>query len=231
MEVNYKEEELLLNKEDFIMGKINFKVKKFGTWGFIVFLFLIVSMGILSVGNQAEAASKQTKAKKAYRNFLERIYEKKDFSNYKNSQYGSISFAVVDISGDKIPELIVKQDYTAPEGYYVYTYADGKVKKLKSINYYKGGEILRIYPEKHIIQAGEGDSWNYDTIYYRVTNKKMKVAAREKNGKYYVNGKEVPANDFYVYTNKFVQSKGYAQGSGKFKFRKNTKKNQNKYLK
>lgn len=37
-----------------------------------------------------------------------------------DGRFGGVYFTVVDISGDKVPELIVKETYTYPHGYYIY---------------------------------------------------------------------------------------------------------------
>ncbi|MCM1181363.1 MAG: hypothetical protein NC347_13990 [Clostridium sp.] len=178
----------------------------------------------------SQAASKAVKAKKAYKEYLSNIMKQPDFREYAGLEFGSIFFAVLDISGDKVPELIVKESYTAPAGYWVYTYRNGKVKKLKEMNYYSGGEIEAVYPKKHIIKVYEGDDWDSDWIYYRVTGSKMKVAARTKNGKYYVNGKSVTKTSYQNYISKIEKTKCYRANSGKLKFRKNTGKNRKKYL-
>lgn len=74
----------------------------------------------------SEAASKVGKAKKAYKAYLSSIMSHPDFKEFAGMKIGSISFAIMDISGDKVPELIVKESYTAPENYWVYTYQIGR---------------------------------------------------------------------------------------------------------
>lgn len=190
---------------------------------------LIVAILITTI--PSEAASKAGKAKKAYKSYLSSIMNRSDFKEYAGLKIGNISFAIMDISGDKVPELIVKESYTAPENYWVYTYRNGTVKKLKSMCYYSGGEIDAVYPKKHIIKAYEGDDWFCDNIYYRVTGSKMKVAARTKNGKYYVNGRKVTKSSYQRYVSKIERTKRYSVNNGKLKFRKNTAKNRKKYCK
>ena len=191
--------------------------------------FLLIAILITAI--PSEAASKAGKAKKAYKSYLSSIMNRSDFKEFAGMKIGNISFAIMDISGDKVPELIVKESYTAPENYWVYTYRNGKVKKLKSMCYYSGGEIDAVYPKKHIIKAYEGDDWFCDNIYYRVTGSKMKVAARTKNGKYYVNGRKVTKSSYQRYVSKIERTKCYSVNNGKLKFRKNTSKNRKKYCK
>lgn len=178
----------------------------------------------------SKAVSKEEKAKKAYKAYLSNIMSRSDFKKYAGLEFGNISFAVMDISGDKIPELIVKENYTTPEGFWVYTYQNGKVKKLKEMNYYSGGEIEAVYPKKHIIKTYEGDDWSSDQIYYKVTGSKMKVAAKTKNGKYYVNGKKVTKISYQSYISQIERTKCYSVNNRKLKFRKNTAKNRKKVL-
>ena len=191
----------------------------------------ILFFAVFMTAIPSQAASKATKAKKAYNAYLSNIMSRPDFKEYAGLEFGSISFAVMDISGDKIPELIVKEDYTAPQGFWVYTYRKGKVKKLKEMSYYSGGEIEAVYPKKHIIKAYEGDDWSSEQIYYKVTGSKMKAVARTKNGKYYVNGKKVTKRSYQSYISKAEKTKCYGANNGKLKFRKNTAKNRKKYLK
>lgn len=142
---------------------------------------------------------------------MESIYEKKEFKSYKgkDGRFGSIYFTVVDLSGDKVPELIVKETYTYPYGYYIYTYQSGKIKFLKKeMSYYGGGEPTYIYPSKHIIECSEGDDWDFHTVYYKFGKKMKKITSVDISG-----------------------TKKYSLSSGKYKMRKNTKKNRNKYLK
>lgn len=194
--------------------KRRFSVKGL-TAAFCILLFMVLTEAIPS-----EAASKAGKARKAYREYLSSIMKSEDFKEYAGLGFGSISFAVMDISGDKIPELIVKESYTTPEGYWVYTYRKGKVKKLKSMNYYSGGDIDAVYPQKHIIKAYEGDDWDSDTLYYKVTESKMKAVARTKNGKYYVNGKKVTKTGYQSYISKIEKTKCYGANNGRLKFKK-----------
>lgn len=206
------------------------KKKKFSIKQITVTLCILL-FAVFFGATPSEAASKAGKAKKAYKAYLSSIMSRSDFKEYAGLQYGSIFFAVMDISGDKVPELIVKENYTEPNGYWVYTYRKGKVRKLKSLDYYSGGEIEAVYPKKRIIKTYEGDSWTVDKIYYKVTNSKMKVAARTKNGKYYVNGRKVTKSKYQRYVAKIEQTKCYSENNRKLKFRKNTAKNRKKYLK
>lgn len=202
-------------------------------WRFIKWLMLLV--GVLFVFSETnycevQAATKATKAKKAYRSFLTNIHKQSDFKEL-NIPEGNIYFVVKDLSGDKVPELLIKQAYTYPQEYFLYTYRNGKVKKLKYFNYYVNGELTAVYPKKHVIEAMEGDSWDAYHIYYKVTSKKVKIVAREKNGKYYVNGKKVSYSKYVNYVNSIKKNEAYSFDKGTYKFRKNTAKNRNKYIK
>lgn len=198
----------------------------------VFIVFSVLSMILIWNGDcNSLAASKSKKAYTAYEKFLKNIYSKKEFRSLKNLTWGDIYFMAKDISGDKIPELIIRETFTAPNEYYIYTYKNGKVKKLKTINYYKGGELTKIYPSKHILSADEGDSWTHHLIYYRVQHGKIKIIARKKNGKYYYNGKVVSKKTYDKFVKKLKKTKGYSFDKGKYAFKKNTSKNRKKYLK
>lgn len=160
---------------------------------FTLLLFVLYTVNIAFL--DVNAANKSIKAKKAYKNILA-------------NKYGSnnTKFTVVEISGDKIPELIVSDISYEPEGYLIYTYKGGKAKLLKKMDYFDGGEIKYIYPSKHIIETQEGDSWNAHTIYYKVTAKKIKKI-KKKN---------------------LSSSKKYSLNYGKYKMKKNTVANRKK---
>ena len=193
----------------------------------LVVLFVFCALS----GYEVQAASKASKAKMAYKSFLTDIYKKKDFRQLKDMQYGDIYFVVKDFSGDKVPDMLIKHTYCSPCEYYLYTYRNGQVKKLKSLSYYVNGEPWKFYPKKHVIMATEGDSWDADTIYYKVTSKKARIVAREKNGKYYVNGKVVSYSKYTSYVKSLTKGKAYSFEKGIYKFRKNTAKNRKKYIK
>lgn len=219
----------LLSRDGGVM-KMKKSKKMKGILTFVMIAFVLI---LGSHSQEVQAASKATKAKKAYNSFLSNIYEKKDFQEFSGfgSQYGAIFFVVKDISGDSVPELIIRETYTSPYSFYVYTYKSGKVKKLKEMSYYSGGEILKIYPKKHVVKASVGDDWSSENIYYYVSGSKMKVIAKEDNGSYYVKGKRVSASKYNSYVRKIEKSKGYSLDSGQFKLRKNTSSNRTKYLK
>ena len=198
----------------------------------VFIVFSVLSMILIWNGDcNSLAASKSKKAYKAYEKFLKNIFDNKDFKLLKNSPCGEVYFMAKDISGDKIPELIICQTITNPNGYYIYTYKNGKVKKLKEINFYLGGELRKIYPSKHILAVDEGDSFTCHRIYYRVQHGKIKTIARKKNGKYYYNGKVVSKKTYNKFVKKLKKTKGYGFDKGKYAFKKNTSKNRKKYLK
>lgn len=198
-----------------------------------IFILLLVALfvsGTLS-GYEVQAASKTSKAKTAYKSFLADIYNNKDFRQLKDMEYGDIFFVVKDLSGDKVPELLIKHTYCSPCQYYLYTYRNGQVKKLKSLSYFVNGEPWKFYSKKHVIMATEGDSWDADTIYYKITNKKAKIVAREKNGNYYINGELVSYSEYTSYVESVTKGKVYSFDKGMYKLRKNTAKNRKKYIK
>ena len=175
----------------------------------ITVTLLLVCCCCLVFSFSTNAASKSNKAKRAYNKYLQGIYSKKGFKELKHLPIKDhVFFSVVEMSGDRIPELIVCQGCTAPNKYYIYTYKSGKVKKMKSLDYYVGGEPYYLYPSKHIIVTQEGDSWDAHWNYYKVTNSKLKkVSNCDLSG-----------------------AKKYSLTKGKFKLKKNNQKNRNKYL-
>lgn len=77
---------------------------------FLTFTMLISATAVLSVPAPANAASKRTKALKAYKRFLK-----------KNKNYNR--FALIYLDKDKTPELLVSTNYIVS----LYSYSKGKI--------------------------------------------------------------------------------------------------------
>lgn len=178
---------------------------------------MILAVGAFS-GTEAEAASKNKKALKAY-------------ADYVKSQNVS-KFAVADVNGDGVKELLSQDS--------LYIYKSGKVVEAA----YGIGFRYSLYPNKNYIFYNQ----QYDTSgaegYYRLTKKgKLKeLAYNERTGNdflaeygvcekekhiYRVNGKKVSKKKYNAYVKKLTKNAKQL----KPKYRKNTAKNRKKYLK
>lgn len=198
-------------------------------WSIIIFFMIGIFVSSFSV----EAASKGSQAKKAYRNLLSSYKTNPEYSDYAKNEYAqdNFTFALCDLTGDGIPELILRESSVDPYVYWIYTYRNGKVKKLKKMDYYNGGMLYGIYPKTHIVCASEGNSYDNDFIYYKLGKGKIKTIARTKDKKYYIQGKKVSKSKYKKYVTRLKKGKKVSEDNGKLKFWANTVKNRNKYLK
>ncbi len=125
--------------------------RKRGCKSRVLFLCMICILCFNGMGVQA--ASKKEKAMAAYSAALE-----KQFFNTKDGEekVGAVSFALIHMNKDQIPELLVKcylgGGWGGTKGYLVYAYKNGAVQRVGTINggesnteayYYKKARILR----------------------------------------------------------------------------------------
>lgn len=188
-----------------------------------------------------QASNNTSKAKKAYRIYLEKIANKGEYEGIKVSD-SDITFYIKDLTGDGIPEMLLCQNMTYPSEQAIYTYRKGKVKKLKSMNWYSGGELQTLYPKKHVVKTVQSDdTGNAVVYYYKVTKSKMTVAAKgigsmNNSGEielstYYRNGKKTTKQSYASYVKGLNQSKKMSVTNGKdVVFHSNTQGNRGKYL-
>lgn len=198
-------------------------------WSIITFFI----MGIFLSSFSAEAASKAGQAKKAYKNLLNNYKTNSEFSDYAGNEYAkdNFTFALYDLTADGVPELILRETCVDPYVYWIYTYHNGKAKKLKKMDYYNGGMLYAVYPKTHIVCASEGDSYNNAFIYYKLSKGKIQTVARTKGKKCYIKGKKVSKNKYKKYIAGLKKGKNISEDNGKLKFRINNVKNQNQFLK
>lgn len=104
----------------------------------MIFLAMVMML-VLSIPNAVQAASKQSRAKDAYKTFLKKYesnYIVPEFfgatDNKENYKYCSY-YAIKDLNKDKIPELLTIHDTNYKQGdIHIFTYKDGKVEKVKN---------------------------------------------------------------------------------------------------
>ncbi len=121
--------------------------------------------------DSVQAASKETKAKKAYAEFL--------LKNKTSAQVYHF-FALLDMNQDGVPELILgDQDRVGDDPYRVeiYSYMNRKVQEVGSG--FSGSEIY--YPNKHLYVSSTCRMGEEIETCYKFTGKKMKAIA-EKYG-------------------------------------------------
>lgn len=186
-------------------------------------LFITTVLG--SSVTDVQAASKVKKAKQAYAKFL-----KTDEAVRTDIDIDDLTFGLIDVNKDKVPELVVYDD----GGYItsVYGYCSGKVKDL--IWSMKGG--ITFYPSRKIICASDIASPGLDGIgsesYYKFDGKKLKLLARdsyeEGNDEYEVKGKKVSKKQYENYIKNLKCKKGIS--SWDLRMFQNTAGNRKKYL-
>lgn len=199
----------------------------------ILALALVVNSMTLINTKSADAATKTGQAKKAYMRLLSNYKtnpEFRDYAKYEQTK-NDFSFTLCDITGDGIPELILREYSVDPCIYWIYTYHNGNLKKLKKMDYYSGGMLFEIYPKVHIVCGSEGDSYRSDFIYYKLSEGKIKIIARTKGKNRYIKGKKVAKNKYKKFVTKLKKGKKISESNGTLKFRSNNAINRNKYLK
>lgn len=187
----------------------------------MVLTFMLAVVGFS--GTEAQAASKKTKALRAYADYIVE-------NDYKQ-------FALADINGDGVKELFLKFGYEDE----LYVYKSGKVVRIDDFNYAWG---VTYYPNKNYIFTQRVGIFDDTTVYYRLTKKgKIKALAGKYgsvsiedgdivNGRkvkytYRVNGKKVTKKKYNAYVKKLKKNSKKL----KLKYRENTYKNRKKYLK
>lgn len=105
----------------------------------IIMGLMAVAILILSTSVNVQAAEKWDKAEKAYMKFLKKYqstyvmpddWGKED--NTENYKYCS-TYSIKDMNNDGVPELLTNHDTNWKQGdIYIFTYKDGKVKKVKN---------------------------------------------------------------------------------------------------
>lgn len=210
-------------------------------WKKLLCVIMIVVLGVgtmqyieLTPTVQAISAKQKQKKKKvlkAYKKFL----STDSFMWGSTKVSGSdVSFALKDLDGDKIPELIASCFTCAADGYErVYTYKNGKVKELLVADH---GDF-NYYPKQHIIKFEFAQSGLFGTIYYKISRGATKEVAR-RDGVYETEQNSIVYKYFFIngkdttkakYNKKIKKLK--LKGKYKPKERKATKKNLKKYLK
>ena len=200
---------------------------------FTIFTVMFVCLVVFMLPGNVQAASKKTKAKKAYASYLRK--------EAKNTS-GTLKFGLIDINKDGVPEMVTASDdmYHAS----ILAYVNGKVKK---IGWAFSGECA-FYPSRKVYYSHTCHSGVDEYHYYKFNGKKMtEVACKYGNDtynaitgelktewqrlsfepyKYTVKGKVVTAEKY----NKYVKSLAGRVKKKMPTMRKNTAKNRKKYL-
>lgn len=161
-----------------------------------IVILLCMFAGILAVSSLVHAASKASRAKKAYSIYYKKnITEKKYPDRYKK---------FYDINRDGTPEMIVSYTSGVRYGYKIYTYKNSKVKCMKTII---GG--CGIYYKKNkkqiaVMQSG-GAADNIFTIYKMKNAKLTKVVSYQSKSSYTANGIKIT----YYRNKKKISEKKY----------------------
>ncbi len=201
-------------------------------------LVLAVSVAaVLPSGSfEANAASKKSKAIKAYKSFLVKERKKKETYMY-NGEYTIEKFSLIYLDNNSVPELVTAKG----SNYTVYTYKNGKVKKTDIDNIYNLDEYFSYYKKTGIYQrVGTGHSGWIPYSYWKLSGTKSKSklckevamgSSSDPNdyppGKYYKNPKRVSKKTFKAALKKLTKGRKLSTA----KFHKNSKSNRKKYCK
>lgn len=156
--------------------------------GILFILLLAIGFGLMiSVGTYAQ--SKADKAKACYLTYLENHCSRSEFGNY---------YDIVDINGDKVPELLLSKWNENRSYLFTYNAAAGKMKKLKSREFGRLYTGVFYAKKKHLVSFGMADTAGSSYIVYKYTGKKLKKLYKveyynwkgSKKG-YWYNGKKI----------------------------------------
>lgn len=203
------------------------KQKKRKSWKNILMLLCVALLaGILLPGVQTEAASKKTKALKAYKKLL--ASDSIEFSSRGSVNPSDYSFALVYIDNNSVPELVIwgNQPHSL---YAVYTYKNGKAKFLQNT-----GDGFGYYKKKGIFAGGLFSSYACENYFKLSAGKSIKrFSITEYNGfasyQRYQSNKEVSITKakFKRQLKKLV---GSTKETTNITWHKNTVANRKKYL-
>ena len=117
---------------------------------------------------KASISKKNSKARKKYNSYLKKI----------KKRYGGVSYAMLDLTGDGIVDLIA--DYISERGsgnyFKIYTCKSGKLKCIYDGGEYGLGKLLFYKKTKTLIMKTEGHG-GQSVSYYKYNGKKFKEVA------------------------------------------------------
>ena len=167
-----------------------------------ILLIIVLIVALAFPGMDGYAMTKKQKALKAYAAFLNKH---KTTSTYWGTEYNRFHLAY--INGDSIPELVFSHadEYYHAIGATVYTYANGKVKKISVFGTYG---TFWYAPKKSRIRIVDSHMSGDNFWFYKIVNLKKKRTVRydfhdkERDtyiaeSTYKINGKSVSKNTFY----------------------------------
>lgn len=180
-------------------------VKKYVIFSLILSIVLsVIPISPVQAANSKTAVSKVKKEKKKALKAYAKILHKKKYSKYY--------FFVCDMNGDKIPELILADDWGTPLAIRAYyAYSRGKAVKLKGPS---GDEKYPVWGTLYTMPSrgtyafyrggpADEEGMPYSIIEYKIRNKKIRVANYAfkevlTNGKtkYYFNGRKCSASQY-----------------------------------
>ncbi len=140
---------------------------------------------------KTDAASKNTKAKKAYEKLVKKL-------NSNKEKWDTYTYQYYDFNKDGLDELVVCLAGGARAMYYVYTYKNGKVVDTGAA----GNDIGYIKGKKYIVSYGSGGASVFGYYVYKMT-KSGKAKQIDKyycdDFKYTHNGKKINESVYYKF--------------------------------
>lgn len=137
---------------------------------YVLVLTLIIPLALGGSTKEVQATSSAAKAKSAYSSFLKTIIS---WSDSSSMQSGDISFGLIDINNDKIPELYLRADrWDYDYDYKLYGYIGGKVRCIYS--FLKDSRLQKVYPSQDAFYVyGSYNKGRTERAYYQFNGKEL----------------------------------------------------------
>ena len=203
-------------------------------FSYVLILTLIIPLVFGGSVKVVQAASAASKAKAAYSAYLKKTVP---WSYSSSMQPGDISFGLIDINNDRIPELYLRKDIWGKDyDYKLYGYIGGKVKCIYS--FIRNSKLQKVYPSKDVFLVYGGYSHGIrEYSYYQFNGKKVIPKVRKyknmrvRGDSYYIN--DIAGNERRISKTKYIKEvRKLTSGRAKNgpKLYKNTSSNRKKYL-
>lgn len=155
-------------------------------------LSCILGFSLCSMNTEAASAADKKAAKAAYTKLVQKSKKKSPYPD-------SVVYKMVDINGDKIPELLLTEgSISGTVSVYTYQPKKKKVKKLKSIQTGRAPANIYYKPKKHMFCMIQGTTQDAVFKMYSYRKQKCKLTFTMKyifkpgqKGQYYYNGKKI----------------------------------------
>lgn len=161
---------------------------------------LLAALTLLSSVAFAEETPSKSTVKNAYASYVE-----ENLSYEGEYPYGE--YTLFDLNNDGVKEMLFTYMCGVRSGYKFYTYSDGKVKHMKSIQ--GGCGVTWSKSKKRVcVMTSAGADYTTYTVYKKKGTSLQKVVKyQEKGSKYYKDGKKVSEKNFNKAVKKYFNWK------------------------